>query len=729
MKKIVKAQPNLLLKNLNSEQLKAVKHTEGALLVLAGAGTGKTRVITYRIAHLLEKGVAPENILAVTFTTKAAEEMRIRVENLVPGKGKLVWISTFHSFGARFLRMETKKLGLYPYFVIYDEIDQKDLLKECIRELNLEEKKYRPGLFAEIINRAKDDLIDYESYAILSVATNDSFRQIAALVYQKYQKKLLLANALDFGDLIMRTVFALRDIPALRDKYQEQFHYLLIDEYQDTNRGQYVLTKYLAGKYKNICVVGDDDQAIYSWRGANIRNLLEFEKDYPNTKVIKLERNYRSTPEILDSAWRVVKNNRYRKEKKLWTKRIHGRPVIYEELSDEIEEAKYVVSEILSLRNMPKSTYSFTDMAIFYRMNAQSRVFEDYLRKEKIPYKIVGTVRFYERTEIKDTLAYLKLIYNPSDTLSLKRIINSPPRGIGKTTLAKIEKYALENNLSLFETLERIEKVPSLSPKTVSTVKEFISLIEDFIKDKDKLSVQELTKLILDKTGYIRELELEDTIMARIRIENLKELISAISEFEERSADKSLTAYLEQVSLISSAETLQLPGEKKETVTLMTLHLAKGLEFPVVFVTGLEEGLLPLGDTFFSQEELEEERRLCYVGMTRAKDILYLTNVRVRKIYGQSRECIPSRFIDEAKLSAESAELPQRTQKDSLSVLGGPFASFARFRVGERVRHPDFGFGKVIEKSGSGENLKVTIRFDTGETKKLLVKYANLEKI
>jgi len=756
----------LLIKDLNQHQREAVEYLEGPLLVFAGAGTGKTRVITYRIVHLLENGVRPENILAVTFTNKAAEEMRNRVENLVPGKGKRVWISTFHSFCARILRLEARSkerkyskqtinLGINPDFVIYDETDQKDLVKECLLELNLEEKKYRPGIFVDFISRAKDDLIDPDSYAILSLANNDQFRQIVALVYQKYQKKLSQANALDFGDLIMKMVFILRDNLILLEKYQNLFQYLLIDEYQDTNRAQYLLAKYLAGKHKNICVVGDDDQAIYSWRGATLENLFQFERDYPEAKVVKLERNYRSTPQILDVAWQVVKNNQYRKEKKLWTRRPSGAEVVYQELNDEIEEAKYVVNEIKCLNDTPGSAYSppgsayslpgnaYSHFAIFYRTNAQSRIFEDILRKEKIPYRIVGTVKFYERAEIKDILAYLKLIYNPLDNLSFKRIINRPRRNIGKITLAKIEKYAQEKDISLWQALEKIEGVTtpggtSLPLKTVNKIKEFLALIQMLIQEKNKITVKELTKTVLEKSGYLEELELEDTYEAHLRIENLKELISAISEFEESATggeDKSLSAYLEQISLITASETLERPDEvvsttgQKDAVTLMTLHLAKGLEFPVVFVTGLEEGLFPLGESIFAQEELEEERRLCYVGMTRAKDLLYLTSTKMRKIYGYPRENIPSRFLDEAGMSAEGAELSRRAQKESFSVLGDSSVVSARYKVGQRVKHPEFGEGKILQKEGSGENSKIKVSFSNGQIKKLLVKYANLQKL
>ncbi len=729
------------MKELNPEQYEAVEHLEGPLLIFAGAGTGKTRVITYRVARLLEKGVLPENILAVTFTNKAANEMCTRVENLVAGKGKRVWISTFHSFCARILRIE-----LNPHFVIYDETDQKDLIKECIRELNLEEKKYRPGIFVDYISRAKDDLIDSDSYAILSLTSNDPFRQIVALVYQKYQKKLAQANALDFGDLIMKAVFLLRDNPKICEKYQNRFHYLLVDEYQDTNRAQYLLTKYLASKYKNICVVGDDDQAIYSWRGASVENLFQFERDYPEAKIIKLERNYRSTPEILEASWRVIKNNQYRKEKRLCTKKPPGDPIIYQELSDEIEEAKYVISiirEQLSSGGIGAGVnrgYRLSDFAIFYRTNAQSRIFEDILRKEKIPYRIVGTVKFYERMEIKDILAYLKLIYNPSDSLSLKRIINRPARNIGKITLAKIEKYAQEKDISLWQTLEKIEEVTtpgetSLPLKTVDKIKNFLALIEMLILEKNRVTVKELAKTVLEKSGYLEELKLEDTFETRLRIQNLRELISAISEFEEQSEDKSLSNYLEQISLITSSETLEGPDEtegssgQRDLVTLMTLHLAKGLEFPVVFVTGLEEGLFPLGESIFAQEELEEERRLCYVGMTRAKDLLYLTSAGIRKIYGYPRENVPSRFLDEAELTPENVRKLKRAEKSSLPASSESFAPFAKFKVGQRVKHPEFGEGKILQKEGSGENSKIKVRFSNGQIKKLMVKYANLEKI
>ena len=695
------------LDDLNEMQKQAVLQTEGPLLIFAGAGTGKTRVITYRIAYLLTRGIPPENILAITFTNKAAEEMKTRVAKLCPVSGRGVWISTFHSFAARILRIEAEKIGLDKNFVIYDESDQKNLIKQCLKELSIDEKKYKVGALLEVISRAKDDLIDPGSYIIYTVATNDFLRQIVAKVYHLYQRKLAENNALDFGDLLLKLNDVLHNNQKIREKYQNRFKYILVDEYQDTNRAQYVLIKHLSAKYKNLCVVGDDDQAIYSWRGANIQNIMNFERDYPEAKVLKLEQNYRSTKNILDCAWRVIRNNVYRKDKKLWTDRKSGEEVKFFGFENELEEAKFVANEIKKLRQ--ENDYSYKNFAVFYRTNAQSRVFEDAFRKERIPYNIVGTVRFYDRKEIKDILSYLRVIVNPGDSISLKRIINVPHRGIGENTVKKLEELAHRDSISLWEALYKSDK---------TSIKKFIELIETFIKEKNSLTAVELTKKILKETGYIEELEQEKTYQAKERIYNLKEFVSAIQEYAELNKNTDVESFLADVSLMSDIDTWNVDKPGADAVTLMTLHLAKGLEFDVVFITGLEEGLFPIGSSFTEEniEDLEEERRLCYVGMTRAKNYLYMTYSETRHLYGQLRWNLCSRFIREAKVEKEKIV----TSKDA--VIG-------TFRCGQKVKHSEFGVGRIIKVVGRADNLKLVVLFEQGGIKKLLAKYANLEYV
>jgi DNA helicase-2/ATP-dependent DNA helicase PcrA len=727
-----------------------VLHTEHPLIIFAGAGTGKTRVITYRIAHLLSTGVSPWHILAVTFTNKAAEEMRRRVDELMPGQGRSVLISTFHSFCAQFLRIEADQIGLNREFLIYDAGDQKHVLKDCVKELNLDDKKYKPSRIMDIISRAKDELLDADSYSIHSLTSNDPFRQTAAAVYALYQKKLNTAGALDFGDLLLRTVFALRDNEVIRAKYQDRFRYILVDEYQDTNHAQYMLTKYLSGKHKNLCVVGDDDQSVYSWRGADIRNILEFERDYPGCRTIKLEQNYRSTPNILESAWQVVKNNQKRVDKKLWTSNRKGEDIALLENINEIEEAERIVREIEQLKK--RHGFRLNDFAVFYRTNAQSRVLEDGFRRSGIAYTIVGTVRFYERAEVKDILAYLRLIHNPQDNVSFKRVINVPRRGLGKTSLETLERFANERGLSLWGAIDHL---PSLEvPKGAKrALAEFKALITDFQVQRSALSVKEITTKLLDRIRYIDELEAENTPEAKSRIENIYELVSAVDEFERRSPDKTLSGYLTQISLVSDLDTWD--GET-DRVTLMTLHLAKGLEFKAVFLTGLEEGLFPIGEAGFEPEELEEERRLMYVGMTRAKERLFLSWAAERRIFGKSRWNLPSRFIGEAGLASETAaassgrirpEAPSRPsfrrQQETEYEYGVDLPPdeppapkpepvvdrHVPFPIGCAVRHAQFGEGKVIERSGSGEDLKLVVLFNTGQWKKLVARYANLQQI
>jgi DNA helicase-2/ATP-dependent DNA helicase PcrA len=729
------------LDQLNPAQRAAVTHLDHPLIIFAGAGTGKTRVITYRIAYLLTQGIAPVNILAVTFTNKAAEEMRRRVDALAPGLGRSVWISTFHSFCATLLRVEARQIGLDPQFLIYDTGDSKNVLRDCVKALNLDEKKFKPSRVLEIISRSKDDLIDADSYAIHALASGDPFRQSVATVYSMYQRKLTQAGALDFGDLLMRAVAALHENAAVRDKYQDRFRYIMVDEYQDTNHAQYMLTKYLSGKHKNICVVGDDDQSVYSWRGADIRNILEFERDYPGCTTVKLEQNYRSTPTILSCAWQVVKNNTKRVDKRLWTENPEGEAIRLIESKDELEEAERIAAEIERLREA--GGYRLSDFAVFYRTNAQSRVFEDSFRRSGLPYTVVGTVRFYERAEVKDILAYLRLIHNPNDNVSVKRVINIPRRGIGKTTLETLDAAAAARGLSLWNILPQAA-VLGLPKGAVRGLAAFRQLIEKLQADKNTMSVKEIATLVLDATGYIRELEAEDTPEAKSRIENIQELISAVDEFERRSPDKTLAGYLTQVSLVNDTDDID---DDEDRATLMTLHLAKGLEFKVVFVTGLEEGLFPIGESAFAPEELEEERRLMYVGMTRAKERLHLSWAAERRIFGKSRWNMPSRFIEEASAgggivpvdrparggAVQRVTLPRAPEAPAFRRYErrdpAPETGSSPFPLGCRVRHAQFGEGKVIERSGAGDDMKLVVLFDTGQWKKLVVKYANLEKL
>ena len=728
-------QTSLDLSVLNAPQKEAVTWGDGPLLILAGAGSGKTRVITYRIAHLLETGVKPWNILAVTFTNKAAGEMRERVHKLTQGKGAGVWVSTFHSFCAQFLRVEGPHFGLDRGFTIYDEDDQKKVLKECLHELNLSEKKLNPGTLASRISREKDQLMDAESYSIAALASGDPNREMFAAIYQRYQQKLDRAMALDFGDLILKTVELLHEHALLREKYQNRFHYVLVDEYQDTNRAQYTLVKILGAKYKNICVVGDDDQSIYSWRGADIHNILDFEKDYDQVKVVKLEQNYRSTQPILSAAWKLVQNNEKRKDKQLWTTRQSDQPVAYQLLDSELMEADWIASKVSILKEDLR--LPFNSFAIFYRTNAQSRVLEDALRNSQIPYVIVGGVRFYERAEVKDVLAYLKLVSNPKDDVSFKRVINFPARGIGKTSLEAVEKFALEQGLSLFEAVGRGEILPQLNGRARENIAQFRAMIEDWVRQRETMPVFEMVKRILDRTKILSTMEEEakDDTDAASRLDNVQEMLNATEEFQEKSEDKTVRAYLEQVSLITD---LDLVDNRKNGVTLMTIHIAKGLEFPVVFLTGLEEGLFPLGETQFDPEELEEERRIAYVGMTRAKDLLFLTSAATRRLYGQTHWNLPSRFIEEAGLVVNKRPPIHEASGDDWSEPPRPrlpepaeprSASGDRgFRVGQRVRHPEFGSGKITQQTGSGDDLKVVVLFDSGQWKKLLVKYAPLER-
>ncbi|GHT64286.1 DNA helicase [Endomicrobiia bacterium] len=756
----MKRMKDLLIKNLNPSQAEAVLCTEGPLIIFAGAGTGKTRVITHRIAHLLASGVAPWSILAVTFTNKAATEMKQRVNDLAPQTYANVWVSTFHSFCAYFLRVESSKIELNPDFLIYDFSDQKNVIKDCLKELNIDEKKFKPSTVVNEISRAKDDLKSPSDTAVGADNNGDFIATIVATIYQLYQEKLKRAGALDFGDLIMQTVLALKQYPSLLEHYQEKYKYIMVDEYQDTNHAQYMFVKLLAQKHRNICVVGDDDQSVYSWRGADINNILAFEKDYPNAKSIKLEQNYRSTPKILATSHQVVKHNSKRIDKQLWTQNSDDGSVSVVKAVNENDEATKVV-DLISLKTIDNH-YSFSDFAVFYRTNAQSRAFEDAFRRAGMPYIIIGTLRFYDRAEVKDIMAYLKLIHNPNDNVSFKRIVNIPRRGIGKTSLESLEKLAILKNMSIWQAFP-FAKEAGLTNGAVNALNSFEQLIKAFADLKNNVSVKEVAKEVITRSGYLKELESEKTPESKTKIENIQELISAIDDFEHRSPDKSLAGYLTQVSLVSDIDSLD---QSKGKVTLMTLHLAKGLEFNNVFLCGLEEGLFPIGESAFNPEDLEEERRLMYVGMTRAKKHLYLCWATERTVYGKTKWNMPSRFVAEAGFRDEIVEREQakrqnhyslgqvasrdfggernykkhakveakyrnndayshdETAKDELSYTLAVDAS--PYKMGSIVTHPIFGKGKIIEKSGTGDDLKLVVLFETGQWKKLLARAANL---
>jgi len=743
-----------ILHNLNPRQREAVLHGEGPLLILAGAGSGKTRVIVHRIAHLiLEQGVPAWRILAVTFTNKAAAEMRERVEKLLGG-GDAPLISTFHSACVRILRREIDRLGYSSNFAIYDDKDAERVLKDIIREHNLDEKKFPPRMFSAAIDDCKNS-----GRVPAELPTDDPVGEKIAAVYAAYQERLKRCNALDFGDLIMLTVRLFEECPDVLERYRERFHWILVDEYQDTNPIQYRLVRLLAGERRNLCVVGDDDQSIYRWRGADIRNILDFEKDFPGVTVVKLEQNYRSTSTILEAAGRVVAKNRGRKGKTLWTENPSGDRIVYRRLDNERDEARFVCREIERQRDRGRT---LTDMAVFYRTNAQSRVLEDALMGAGISYHMVGGMRFYERMEVKDILAYLKVLDNPLDEVSLKRIINTPPRGIGGATFDRVADLAAERGMPFFEALREASAGTLLSKGPRTRLADFVALMDGFAALAPTVTLPELASRIIGETGYDARLKEERTEEAKDRLANLQELLAALEDFEQTSEEKGLSAYLEQVALISDVDR----GERRrDSVTLMTLHSAKGLEFPIAFMTGMEERLFPHVRALDDPEQMEEERRLCYVGMTRARERLYLSNARRRHFFGQEQFNSPSRFIDdipeelldteeerrsgwgrqgspasagreravaggwdEAVALSESAERsPDQTVAPDNEVTMVPEGDGVF--IGLRVRHAKFGAGTIRKIEGSGDNQKVMVWFDRGGPKKLLVRFAGLERI
>ena len=748
-----------LLEELNDKQKEAVLATEGPCLVIAGAGSGKTKVLTHKIAYLIEQGVKPWNILAITFTNKAANEMKERITKLIGEMSNEMWVGTFHSICIRILRRYIDRIGYNSDFVIFDTSDQRTLIKQCIKQLNLDDKIFTDrGVLSEISN-AKNEMLTPMQYTLRT--NNELRKKKIAEVYEMYQKKLKENNALDFDDIINVTIQVLTENPDALEYYQEKFKYVLVDEYQDTNKAQFTLVTLLSGRYGNITVVGDNDQGIYSFRGADITNILNFEKDFPGTKIIKLEQNYRSTKSILDAANAVIKHNEKKYEKNLWTNGEKGHLPKVCRLDNEYEEANYIVEEINRLKR--EEYYKYSDFTILYRMNAQSRSVEDILRRENIPYKMIGGLKFYERKEIKDAIAYLRLIHNSADNLSLERVINEPKRGIGQTSIEKIENISTVNGISMFEVIKKADEY-GLNKVFVNS-RDFVQTIEELKSKKDEMLISEILTEILTKTGYTKALELEKTAQAESRIENLDEFLTVAMEFEEENAENSLAEFLESITLSSDIDGME---ESEDSVTLMTLHSAKGLEFPVVFLCGMEEGLFPSYKSIGEQRELEEERRLCYVGITRAREYLFLTCAKQRTIFGSTTFNKISRFIEEipTELLEGANELTKTTKpkedyewkygnstvrtsilKENIAPKKQPVFSFrtaesflntistkqastvdlSQFKTGQTIYHKKFGEGVITEIAPEGDDLKLDIAFEKVGHKRLMAKYANLE--
>ena len=739
------------LDSLNPPQREAVLRGDGPLLILAGAGSGKTRVITCRIAHLIrERGVDPGNILAVTFTNKAANEMKERVERMLDIPLTRLWISTFHSACVRILRQHIDRLGYKRSFVIYDETDRLSLIKSCIADLKIDAEQYQPRAIGAKISTLKNNLTDEEQFERTSA--HFGFEEAVSRVYGMYQEKLREANGLDFDDLLMLTVQLFERNPDVLGYYQALFHHILIDEYQDTNRAQYRIVRLLTSQRKNLCVVGDDDQSIYKFRGADISNILNFENDYPDAKVIKLEQNYRSTRNILGAAGAVVARNLGRKPKELWTQKRGGDAILCYKAVDEKDEARFICRTI---QQEVDEGRSLRQMAVLYRTNAQSRALEDALRYRGLPYRIFGGLRFYDRKEIKDIIAYLRVLHNPSDSVSLRRIINVPARGIGELTIEKLERYAAQTGASLHQAAVESGTV-GITPAARKKLAEFTGMMERIRADLGSGTITELVRRIIHESGYGTALAQEKSVEARIRIENLNELMTATEDFQEQNGDASLASFLDQVALVTDLEQQTAADGMRgnaDSVTLMTLQKAKGLEFSVVFMAGMEEGLFPHSRSAESEEELEEERRLCYVGMTRAKERLILTHASERRLYGYPQANLVSRFVQEiprevVEMSGGSS-LPEYPFRDPASRHVGPVVQAdkepndigmtqrsteksdgrGRYYKGAVVRHATFGLGTVQRSEGSGDDLKISVSFPGHGVKTLSVKYAKLEVI
>ena len=727
---------NSLLTGLNKEQQQAVQHTEGPLLILAGAGSGKTKVLTVRIAHLLAQGVNPYEILAITFTNKAAKEMKSRVEGLVGDVANRIWLSTFHSFCAKFLRFEIDSfLGYNSNFTIYDTSDSQAVIKAALKALNLDDKYYPVGAMIAAISDAKNKLLfasDFRKQA------RDFYQQKVSDVYEYYERELRKNNALDFDDLLLVAVKLLQSNATVLDKYSHRFRYVMIDEYQDTNHAQYLLAKLLASHWKNIAVVGDADQSIYAWRGADIQNILDFEKDYPNCTSIKLEQNYRSTKIILDAANAVIDNNEGRPEKNLWTDKIEGAKIQHFTAQSEHEEAAFIGDTIAKKHDIHDVPYG--DMAILYRTNAQSRVLEEALIKRALPYTMVGGTKFYDRKEIKDVLAYLRVLYNPFDDLSLLRIINVPKRSIGATTVAKLQDYAREKGTSLFMTLTQLHLIDSIKGKTKEKLEEFGILIFTLVSEMEDKTVLDILESILDRTGYLAQLEESTDPQDQARAENIGELLSVAKDFQDTNPSGTVEDFLEQVALVNDVDSFE---QEEAKVTLMTLHAAKGLEFPIVFLCGLEEGLFPHSRTLMNPEEIEEERRLAYVGITRAEKELYISNATTRTVFGRTSSYLPSRFIDEIPEELVDGLRAKRKVPDDIkrhvpqhmSVTSRPVTKpivrnevIADWNIGDTAIHSKWGNGKVINVAGEGAGMKLTIEFPTQGVRVVMAKFAPVKK-
>ncbi len=721
------------LQGLNEKQKEGVLHTEGPLLILAGAGSGKTRVITHKIAYLIEeKRVFPSNILAITFTNKAAKEMKERVEGLLKGRVEDIWMGTFHSMCVRILRREIESIGYKRNFSIYDSLDQKTLVKECITEKNLNKETFQEKPIISIISSLKDDMIDPDDY--INENYKDYYRRNVGEIYGLYEEKLKKNNALDFDDLILKTVFLLKSDERIREKYQSKFEYIFVDEYQDTNKSQYELIKYLSGKHGNICVVGDEDQSVYGWRGADIRNILNFERDFKGAEVIKLEQNYRSTGNILDVANSIIKNNTERKGKKLWTAKERGQYATLKINFDEKEEANFVTQKVIDL--IEEGKYKYGDFVILYRTNAQSRSFEETFIRNNIPYKIVGGLKFYDRKEVKDLIAYLRLIQNPLDDISLRRIINVPKRGIGASTLGKIEKYTSQTGESIYGALLDLDKIQGLSGRARNVIKSFTAMINKFLAMKEIMGVRDFIEEVVYSTGYIKELEEENSVESQSRIENLKEFISVAVDFETNYEGGTLEDFLANVSLLSDVDKTD---ERKDVVTMMTVHGAKGLEFPVVFLVGMEEGLFPISRALDSIHDMEEERRLCYVAVTRAEELLYISYANLRTIYGNTTYSLPSRFLKEIpddmlkickndqRKEKQEDEIEYEERTDIKNRFEKKVNLKEDIQIGSKVNHKMWGMGTVVQIKKVGEDKEIVVAFENKGLKKLLLSIAPIE--
>jgi len=770
-----------IFEGLNPMQKQAVEHMEGPLLILAGAGSGKTKVLTCRIANLLAHGVQPYRILAITFTNKAATEMKQRAERMIGAAAKDVWISTFHSFCARFLRREIEATELYKKnFVIYDTSDSQAVIKDALKQLELDEKQYTPGSLLNAISNAKNQLQGPRTYRKLA---DGFFQEKVADVYDIYQKKLRDNNALDFDDLLMVSVALLEEHEDIREKYQRRFQYILVDEYQDTNGAQYQLTKILAAGHKNLCVVGDADQSIYGWRGADIRNIMDFENDYPEATTIKLEQNYRSTKTILAAANAVIEHNTDRKKKELWTENPEGEKITTYQAVDERDEAQFIATTMMKQKTIFNVAYG--DMAVLYRTNAQSRILEEGLMAARIPYTMVGGLKFYDRKEIKDVIAYLRVLFNPLDSVSLLRIINVPKRGLGQTTVTKLMEYAAAEDLTLFDVIsnpELLAMIPGLTARVKRPLELFTEFLFNTMAIAGNLSMDDLIERVLEESGYKKELEDDKKPEAKDRLENLKEFVGMAKEFMKSEEQPTLENFLAHISLVSDIDGADLEDDR---VTLMTLHAAKGLEFPIVFLAGMEEGVFPHSRTLMDLRQLEEERRTCYVGITRAERKLYLTYARTRMLYGHTNANPPSRFLKEIPEEYLEQLVPRRNaygfananaygasqrqgsmafRPNATGAYGGaaggtrfpgrpqsaleamqslaqknvkekPAAGVIRpdmsvaWRVGDKARHGKWGVGTVVSVKGEGEEVQLQIAFPGQGVKGLMQKYAPIEKV